>query len=212
MSMLQRAELIQRLMSKLQSFSEKETKMEMSIKTQDGRELYIVGGEIETGLEIYEIVDGSRVDLTDGEYILSDGKTIIVESNTIKSIKEVEPAEAEVEIEVEPSVVELCGDSVLMEKEMEKEKEKEKEKEEMMEDPRIGELESKVADMEKQMMDLLFIVEETMKKHDKMSEKVNKISKEPAESAFIQKPTEFNSDTTDKSERIKRIMELAKSK
>ncbi len=210
--MLQRAELIQRLMSKLQSFSEKETKMEMSIKTQDGRELYIVGGEIETGLEIYEIVDGSRVDLTDGEYILSDGKTIIVESNTIKSIKEVEPAEAEVEIEVEPSVVELCGDSVLMEKEMEKEKEKEKEKEEMMEDPRIGELESKVADMEKQMMDLLFIVEETMKKHDKMSEKVNKISKEPAESAFIQKPTEFNSDTTDKSERIKRIMELAKSK
>ena len=208
MSMLQRAELIQRLMSKLQSFSEKETKMEMSIKTQDGRELYIVGGEIETGLEIYEIVDGTRVDLTDGEYILSDGKTIMVESNTIKSIKEVEPAEAEVEIEVEPSVVALCGDSVLMEKEMEKEKEKE----EMMEDPRIGELESKVADMEKQMMDLLFIVEETMKKHDKMSEKVNKISKEPAESAFIQKPTEFNSDTTDKSERIKRIMELAKSK
>ena len=202
--MLQRAELIQRLMSKLQSFSEKETKMEMSIKTQDGRELYIVGGEIETGLEIYEIVDGTRVDLTDGEYILSDGKTIMVESNSIKSIKEVEPAEAEVEIEVEPSVVELCGDSVLMENDMEKEK--------MMEDPRIGELETKVADMEKQMMDLLFIIEETMKKHDKMSEKVKQISKEPAETPFIQKPTEFNSETTDKSERIKRIMELAKSK
>lgn len=201
--MLNRNELINRLMVRIQSFMEPEVKIqevefEVSSKTTDGREMIIVGDQIGIGLEIYELVDGVRVDLVDGEYELTDGTKVSVESGLIKELEGPEP---EQEIEIEPATVEMCGEEMKKEEDIK-----------MMEDPRVGELETKVADLEKQVMDLITIIEGTMSKQEKMSETINKIAKQPADEPFVPKQTEFNSEVTDKSERIKRIFELANKK
>ncbi len=201
--MLNRNELINRLMVRIQSFMEpevkiQEVKFEVSSKTTDGREMIIVGDQIGIGLEIYELVDGVRVDLVDGEYELTDGTKVSVESGLIKELEGPEP---EQEIEIEPATVEMCGEEMKKEEDIK-----------MMEDPRVGELETKVADLEKQVMDLITIIEGTMSKQEKMSETINKIAKQPADEPFVPKQTEFNSEVTDKSERIKRIFELANKK
>lgn len=201
--MLNRNELINRLMVRIQSFMEPEVKIqevefEVSSKTTDGREMIIVGDQIGIGLEIYELVEGVRVDLVDGEYELTDGTKVSVESGLIKELEGPEP---EQEIEIEPATVEMCGEEMKKEEDIK-----------MMEDPRVGELETKVADLEKQVMDLITIIEGTMSKQEKMSETINKIAKQPADEPFVPKQTEFNSEVTDKSERIKRIFELANKK
>lgn len=201
--MLNRNELINRLMVRIQSFMEpevkiQEVKFEVSSKTTDGREMIIVGDQIGIGLEIYELVEGVRVDLVDGEYELTDGTKVSVESGLIKELEGPEP---EQEIEIEPATVEMCGEEMKKEEDIK-----------MMEDPRVGELETKVADLEKQVMDLITIIEGTMSKQEKMSETINKIAKQPADEPFVPKQTEFNSEVTDKSERIKRIFELANKK
>jgi hypothetical protein len=201
--MLNRNELINRLMVRIQSFMEPEVKIqevefEVSSKTTDGREMIIVGDQIGIGLEIYELVEGVRVDLVDGEYQLTDGTKVSVESGLIKELEGPEP---EQEIEIEPATVEMCGEEMKKEEDIK-----------MMEDPRVGELETKVADLEKQVMDLITIIEGTMSKQEKMSETINKIAKQPADEPFVPKQTEFNSEVTDKSERIKRIFELANKK
>jgi hypothetical protein len=203
--MLNRNELINRLMVRIQSFMEpvqevqvQEVKFNISVKTTDGREMILVGDQIGIGLEIYELVEGVRVDLGDGMYELTDGTKVSVESGLVKELEGPEP---EQEIEIEPATVEMCGEEMKKEEDIK-----------MMEDPRVGELETKVADLEKQVMDLITIIEGTMMKQEKMSETINKIASQPAEEPFIPKQTEFNTDVTDKEERIKRIMQLAKQK
>jgi hypothetical protein len=198
--MLDRNELIQRLMTRIQTFmepteeKEKEKEKLSSIQSLDGKELYVNGDEITIGLEIYEVVDGQKQEIADSTYELIDGTKILVEGGIIKDI--MLPKPAEVEVEIEPSTVEMCGPD----------------RTEMMEDPRVTELENKVAELEKNVSDLLNIMETSMTKQEKMSETINKIAAQPAEEPFIPKQTEFNSNLTDKEERIKRIIELSKQK
>lgn len=204
--MLNRNELINRLMVRIQSFMEPteeekikevEVEFEVSVKTTDGREMIVVGEEIGIGLEIYEVVEGLKVDLGDGMYELTDGTKVSVESGLVKNIE----APASEQIDIEPATVEMCGEEMKKEEDIK-----------MMEDPRVGELETKVADLEKQVMDLITIIEGTMSKQEKMSATINKIAKQPTDEPFIPKQTEFNSDITDKTERIKRIFELVNKK
>lgn len=193
-------------MTRMQAFMEP-TKVEevepkketfSSIQSLDGKELYVNGDEIAIGLEIYEVVDGEKKDLVDSTYELVDGTKIVVEAGIVKDI--MLPKAADVEVDIEPSTVEMCGPEI------------DKEKTEMMEDPRVSELQSKVAELEKNVSDLLKVMETSMTKQEKMSEVINKIAKEPAEEPFIPKQTEFNSNVSDKEERIKRIIELSKQK
>jgi len=91
----------------LSSVKENDTKVEVKFETQnlEGGEVQIEAESFEAGNEVFVIADEDRVPLPIGEYILEDGRSLIVEQEgVIASIGEAqaeEPAEEVVEEEQE---------------------------------------------------------------------------------------------------------------
>jgi len=86
----------------LSSVKENDTKVDVKFETQtlEGGEVQIEAESFEAGNEVFVIAEDDRVPLPVGEYILEDGRALVIEEEgVIASIGEAqaeEPAEAEV--------------------------------------------------------------------------------------------------------------------
>ena len=143
----------------------KQMLLEMSVVKTDKGVLEYEGDELAVGtaLTIVNDEDPEVKELANGEYVLEDGRTLIVESGELKEIveaPEVEPVEVveePTEEETEPEVVEEPTEEVepeVVEEPTEEETPAEEEAEpEVVEEPteedtRIAELEAKIAELE----------------------------------------------------------------
>ena len=74
----------------------------IQISTNDGKNLIVFGTELATGLKVLVVDDaGVQTELPDGEYQLTSGQTITIESSMVKGIIETPAPDAKVEAEAE---------------------------------------------------------------------------------------------------------------
>lgn len=136
-------------------------------------------GELAVATKVFVVEDEERIPATDGDYVLEDGRTLVVADGEIKEIKEaVEPEIVEPEVE-ETKEEEIVAEEEIKEEEeiVEPEVEETKEEEEIVEptelEKKITELEGKVAELETLVKKLVSDAETQMKD---IEEKFSKMS------------------------------------
>lgn len=146
-------------------------------------------GELAVATKVFVVEDEERIPATDGDYVLEDGRTLVVADGEIKEIKEaVEPEIVEPEVE-ETKEEEIVAEEETKEEEEIVEPEVEEIKEEETVEPtelekKITELEGKVAELETLVNKLVSDAETQMKN---IEEKFSKISlAKPAVEEFEQ--------------------------
>lgn len=146
-------------------------------------------GELAVATKVFVVEDEERIPATDGDYVLEDGRTLVVADGEIKEIKEaVEPEIVEPEVE-ETKEEEIVAEEETKEEEETVEPEVEEIKEEETVEPtelekKITELEGKVAELETLVKKLVSDAETQMKD---IEEKFSKISlAKPAVEEFEQ--------------------------
>lgn len=149
-------------------------------------------GELAVATKVFVVEDEERTPATDGDYVLEDGRTLVVADGEIKEIKEaVEPEIVEPEVE-ETKEEEIVAEEETKEEEEIVEPEVEEIKEEETVEPtelekKITELEGKVAELETLVKKLVSDAETQMKD---IEEKFSKISlAKPAVEEFEQTRT-----------------------
>ena len=141
--------------------------MEFSTATSDkGIIGWDVDGEIEVGVEVY-IVDenGDRQPIEDGDYVLEDGRTVVVKDSKVEEIKE--KAEEEKPVVEEPTTEET--------KVEENEEPKEDEKEDEVENPdgtKEGD-DTAIEELRKEVNELYDLV-------DKLTKRIEELENKPA--------------------------------
>lgn len=137
-------------------------------------------GEIEVGTEVYLVDDnGDKQPIEDGDYVLEDGRTVVVKESKVEEIKEKAQEEEPKEETKEEETVEV---EEAEEKEEEKE-EKEEPKEEEVENPdgsKEGDNEA-IEELRKEVNELYAVVDELTKRIEELE---NKPAAEPVQEDF----------------------------
>ena len=151
--------------------------MEFSTATSDKGVIgWDVDGEIEVGVEVY-IVDenGDRQPIEDGDYVLEDGRTVVVKDSKVEEIKE--------KAEEEEPTVEPTTEETKVEENEEKEEPKEDEKEDEVENP-DGEEEkdnTAIEELRKEVNELYDLVDTLTKRIEELE---NKPAAQPVQEDF----------------------------
>lgn len=178
---MDKTKLIENIKNQLKSLMTSEVKFaeikagDLMINCPD--EECVVGSEVFT-----PDADGNNVPLADGDYTLDSGETISVVSGKVTAIAitetPVEAAEADVDVEVEPTEDE---EPVIEDEPVDDNEEEMGYKPEDMKS-----LMARVAKMEK-------MLEEMSKANNKMAQELSKVSNEPSTTSIAIEPTEFKS-------------------
>lgn len=159
---------------KVQEDTEMEKRMFSDYECEDGTKLTTPGETLEVGADVFGInLEGNQFALDNGDYKLTDGRTVSVEDNKIKSISE--PS-----IEVESPITDADLGKV---KKMQEEGEvivEEKDKEEEMQEGQINSSEDRISKIEEVLGKLVLAIDEIKKAHEEMMGKIQKYSEEPA--------------------------------
>lgn len=152
--------------------------MEFSTVTSDkGIIGWDTDGEIEVGTEVYLVDDnGDKQPIEDGDYVLEDGRTVVVKESKVEEIKEKAQQEEPKEETKEEETVEV-------EEAEEKEEEKEEPKEEEVENPdgsKEGDNEA-IEELRKEVNELYAVVDELTKRIEELE---NKPAAEPVQEDF----------------------------
>ena len=130
----------------------------------------VVGSEVFT-----PDADGNNVPLADGDYTLDSGETISVVSGKVTAIAitetPVEAAEADVEVEVEPT----------------------EDEEPVIEDEPVDDNEEDMKSLMARVAKCEAMLEEMSKANNKMAQELSKVSNEPSTTSIAIEPTEFKS-------------------
>lgn len=149
--------------------------------TTDNKNLIVLGTDIAVGVEIYELdSNNAQTPLSDGDYTLSDGRTITVKDNKVSEIIAPDPAQAE-ESPVAPASEDMVAPPVMEDTPTEDVPDESDDSE-----SRISALESQVEELTNQIQELMQMLsgsmsktEQVMNQHLEMSEKIKEISNEP---------------------------------
>lgn len=183
------------------------------VVTKDGIKIVFDGETLTTDTPVFKLDEaGNRIPCEDMEYVLEDGRTIVVTSGKVSEIKEetvvedggetpVEDANVEAKkSEDKMEVVEGEGMAPVVETEVEVEKPEEESNPMEM---RIAELEAKVMKCMEMLYSLTNVSEE-------MSQKFEEFSKLPGESA-IGTERKFERELTQEEIRVERLKQLKNS-
>ena len=98
-----RAELIKNIRVQFNRLMKFDATTELT--TGDGKTLIVMGEDAAEGVQVYLLdADNNQTDCPDGDYILSDGRTITVTGGVITAIKQADaPTEAPAEMATEPA-------------------------------------------------------------------------------------------------------------
>lgn len=186
----EKEQLLRKLGEKLKAslFSE-----EVEVTLQDGSKL-IISGDLAIGVSVTNS-DGSPV--TNGEYILEDGRTMSVTDGVVAEIKEAEASKEEEVTEVEQaSEGEAPADTPVEENTEEK----------SVED-RLTALESVVNQIIANLETQSQVNEAQMEKQNTLEEKVNEFAKQPADTPISQRREAV--PMTDEEIRIAKLRKIA---
>lgn len=177
-------------MSKLEKIKAELAKMLIkfeSVKTDNGVLEY--EGELKEGTRVFitDVETEERTPAADGDYVLEDGRTLVVADGTITEIKEAVEEETETETTEEVAAEEETVEEEVTEPEVVEEPKEEETVEPTEIEKKITKLEDKVAELAEAVKKL---IDETAEKMKDVEEKFSKISlAKPAVEEFEQART-----------------------
>ncbi len=174
--------------SLFQLFS-KEAKFSDFVLT-DGTKITTSADDLEVGAEVYCLDDqGNQTPLDNGEYVVNDGRTIVVENNVIKEVKLPEDA-----TEDETPVSDANTSNSMVNEKME---------DGMADAPsEEGDLASRLTDVENHIEEILNMIKQLMdgtaKSEQQMMSRIDQISDEPGDSPVRSSKKGYEAFTMDK--------------
>lgn len=172
------------------------------VMTKDGYKLVFDGDTLTTDTLIYKLDEaGNRIPCEDMEYILEDGRTIVVTGGKVSEIKEETVVENGGETPVEDANVEAT-------KEEEKKEEMEIEVEgiEKIEEVEANPLEEKVKMLEEKLNQVMEMLSSLTNVSEEMTQKFEEFSKQPGEQAIGHQ--KFTREMTPEEMRVERLKQL----
>lgn len=167
-----------------------------TLTTNDGKTLMVMGEEAGAGVEIYLVdADNNQTPIENGDYILSDGRTLTVTDGKIAEIKEVAPEENVEEVMEEAPVVETAPTA---------------------ETPDTATIDRLTAleDSFKQLMEMLqgsmSKTEQVMSNQKALTERFEKIAEMPSAEKTVIQPKLHTSPDAIKASKLEEIKELAR--
>lgn len=164
-----------------------ETPITSELVLQDGTKVIINGSELVEGVEIF--AEDGVTPITDGDIILEDGRTLTIVEGKVSMINEVEAP-------VEEEVTEELAEEAPVEDKPEEES--------------TPDLESRVADLEAKLSEIMGLLEMSNDKSEQLMSKIEQFSKEPATDGITVKPVEKKSPSTLHNDEIELIKEYSK--
>lgn len=167
------------------------------VMTQDGYKLVFDGDTLTTDTLIYKLDEaGNRIPCEDMEYILEDGRTIVVTSGAVSEIREETVVENGGESPVEDANVEATKEEMEIEvKEIEK-------IQEVVANP----LQEKVEMLEAKLNKVMEMLSSLTNVSEEMTQKFEEFSKQPGEQAIGH--IKFERELTQEESRVERLKQL----
>lgn len=163
------------------------------VMTQDGYKLVFDGDTLTTDTLIYKLDEaGNRIPCEDMEYILEDGRTIVVTSGAVSEIREETVVENGGESPVEVASVEATKEEMEMEIQVE----------EVVSNP----LEVKVEMLEAKLNKVMEMLSSLTNVSEEMTQKFEEFSKQPGEQAIGH--IKFERELTQEESRVERLKQL----
>jgi hypothetical protein len=171
------------------------------LTTGDGKNLIVMGTDAEIGLEIYLVnADNTQTPLENGDYILSDGRTITVADGKISDVKAPEAADAPAE-ETQP----MAEDAPVEETPAEEAKSDD----EVVK--RIEALEQAVNEILQMLQGAMSKTEQTLSAQKELKERVAKFAEAPSTEKIEVKP-KINTGKKPSEIMLEEILEMKNSK
>lgn len=178
-----------------------------SFDLTDGTKITSPSTELEVGSEVYMLDDqGNQTPLQDGDYVLTDGRTITVKANVIEAIAEggTEAPQEEVETPAEGEMKkeESLGDGL-----------PEDHMADAGEEP-SNDLESRIKDLESQIEDILNIIKKLgdsqVAVNEQMMSRIQNLSEEPGDKPIKHQKREYGSELNSFSDELKEYLKSRK--
>jgi hypothetical protein len=166
----------------------------IDVETADGNKYTINAADAVVGADIYSI-DGNGVQtpVADGEYVLTDGRTIVVANGKITEVKGSADAKSGEQTPVEPAPVDMSVDTNLAPTQDQAQP--------------SSDLEARVNSLEEQLAQILYMLDGLTNNSAEMMSKVNKLSAAPSTEGIVAKKKEIHISNADaKLESIKNLM------
>ena len=171
------------------------------VMTKDGYKLVFDGDTLTTDTLVYKLDEaGNRIPCEDMEYILEDGRTIVVTSGAVSEIREETVVENGGETPVEDANVEAAKEEKM--EEMELEVEGIEKIEEVVSNP----LENKVEMLEAKLNQVMEMLSSLTNVSEEMTQKFEEFSKQPGEQAIGH--IKFERELTPEEFRVERLKQL----
>ena len=153
----------------------------IDVETADGNKYTINAADAVVGADIYSI-DGNGVQtpVADGEYVLTDGRTIVVASGKITEVKGNADAKSGDQTPVEPAPVDMSEDTNSAPTQDQAQP--------------STDLEARVNSLEEQLAQILDMLDGLTNNSAEMMSKVNKLSAAPSTEGIVAKKVEFNAN------------------
>ena len=154
----------------------------IDVETADGNKYTINAADAVVGADIYSI-DGNGVQtpVADGEYVLTDGRTIVVASGKITEVKGSADAKSGNQTPVEPAPVGMAAPV-------------DTNSAPTQDAQPSTDLEARVNSLEEQLAQILDILDGLTNNSAEMMSKVNKLSAAPSTEGIVAKKVEFNAN------------------
>jgi len=166
----------------------------INLTTGDGKNILVMGNDAKEGFEVFEVDENNiQTPLSNGDYILSDGRTITVAEGKISAIVEVAPEEAPIEEEMATQTVEPIVEDTKV-------------------DTEIVDRLTALEDLVKEIMNgTVAKTEQMMTAHTELVNKVQMLSEQPsASTVIIPKKLSTEKSITDKMKEVREILNKAK--